>query len=489
MTEDAELLRQYVETRSEAAFTELVQRHLPLVYSAAVRQTAGDAELAKDVAQSVFIDLARKAKSLAGRELLAGWLYNATRLAASKARRGDRRRQVRELTAVAMQESTIPAPAEPDPGALRRELDEAMGELEPEDRDAVLLRFFQDKGLREVGATLGISEDAARMRVNRSLGKLHSVLLKRGVTLSAAALGTALAAEAVTAAPAGLAAAIAGTALASVPAVGGTALTLVKLLAMTKLKVGIAGAILLACVAIPVAVQQQSRNQLREEKRSLQERVDQLAADNERLTNLAARPATVASPAPLTDAQKLELLRLRGEVSRLRPLAETATARSKNTEPTRQEEPAKDPEVAEYERQFDSKAFFSRELLRALLTYTQQHQGQLPADLAQAAPFLSDKAKAVTNATIQQFEVVDPASCIVLTNASWGIMVREREPWHGFGSNWGRTYSWIQSDRSRQSSACINEGDQPGLAKWEAQAKWEMDYARQEHESAPQGTK
>jgi RNA polymerase sigma factor (sigma-70 family) len=144
MMEDAELLHRYAEIGSEDAFTELVHRHLPLVYSTAARQTGGDEELAKDVAQTVFIDLARKARSLAGREFLAGWLYNATRLATSKASRVNRRRQIRELTAVAMQENAFRSPVEQEHGVLRRVLDEAMGELDPEDRNAVLLRFFQD---------------------------------------------------------------------------------------------------------------------------------------------------------------------------------------------------------------------------------------------------------------------------------------------------------------------------------------------------------
>src|SRR5215475_10519573 len=102
MTEDAELLRLYTETGSEDAFTELVRRYLPLVHSAALRQLHGDQSLAKDVSQTVFIDFARKAKSLADREVLAGWLYTSTRLAASKALRVNHRRQIREQKAVAM---------------------------------------------------------------------------------------------------------------------------------------------------------------------------------------------------------------------------------------------------------------------------------------------------------------------------------------------------------------------------------------------------
>src|SRR5690349_19452807 len=103
MTDDAELLRQYSKAGSEPAFGELVSRHLPLVYSAALRQVAGDHELAKDVAQTVFIDLARKAGSLVHHEVLTAWLYTSTRFAANTARRSEYRRQAREQKALAMQ--------------------------------------------------------------------------------------------------------------------------------------------------------------------------------------------------------------------------------------------------------------------------------------------------------------------------------------------------------------------------------------------------
>src|ERR1039458_5361120 len=115
-------------------------------------------------------------------------------------------------------------------------LDEAIGQLDAEDRTAILLRFFERKDFRGVGDALGISEDAARKRVDRALEKLHVLLKHRGAALSAAALGTALATEAVTAAPAGLAGSIAGTALASAAAGGGMTLTLLKVMGMTKLK-------------------------------------------------------------------------------------------------------------------------------------------------------------------------------------------------------------------------------------------------------------
>jgi RNA polymerase sigma factor (sigma-70 family) len=236
MTDDAELLRQYVQAGSEDAFAELVERHLPVVYSSALRQTYGDLELARDICQTVFIDLAGKARSLLGHELLIGWLFSATRFAAAAALRGNRRRQIRERIAVSMHEdAATPALEYRDP-ELASALDAAIEDLASEDRNAVLLRFFQGKDFKDVGTALGISEDAARMRVTRATGKLHSLLASRGVTVSAAALGSILATEAVTAVPAGLAATISTAALAGIPLAATATATITEAIAMTTLQ-------------------------------------------------------------------------------------------------------------------------------------------------------------------------------------------------------------------------------------------------------------
>jgi RNA polymerase sigma factor (sigma-70 family) len=315
MTEDTELLRQYTETGSEDAFTELVRRHLQLVYSAALRQVRGDQSLAKDVAQTVFVDLARKAQSLAGRELLGGWLYNSTRLAAFNAMRVNQRRIIREQKAVAMQETAEQSDAN---GDLKLVLDEAMGKLDSAERNAVLLRFFQGKDLKEIGAALGVSEDAARMRVNRSLGKLHALLTRRGITLSAAALGVALTSETISAVPAGMVLSIAQGALATAATGTATTLTIAKILTMTKLKIGIAGAIVAAGVAAPLAFQHNAQAKLRVENEALHSRITELegvAAERQRVADLQAQRGEAQS---LADDQLRELLRLRGEVAQLR---------------------------------------------------------------------------------------------------------------------------------------------------------------------------
>lgn len=249
MTDDLTLLRRYVEARSEASFTELVQRHVSLVYHAALRQT-NDKTLAEDVTQTVFTDLARKADTLLGRSALSGWLYTSTRFAASKAKRTGRRRQNREQEAYKMNELTHTSPTVDDWEQLRPIIDESMHALDERDREAILLRFFEGKPFAEVGARLSMSEDTARVRVSRALDKLHGLLMQRGVTSTSAALGLALGTQAAVAAPAGLALSVAGTALASAT----TAAGLTFLGALSTSKVFVSGLGLATCVAVGAAL-------------------------------------------------------------------------------------------------------------------------------------------------------------------------------------------------------------------------------------------
>ena len=229
MTTDEELLEQYARERSESAFGELVTRHLDYVYSDALRVVNGDAPLAQDVTQTVFFDLARQAGKLPCDVALAGWLHRHTCYTAAKAVRSERRRQSREHTAMEMR--ALDDNTRPEWELVAPYLDESLNELDPKDRDALVLRYLRKQNLRAVGATLSISEDAAQKRVDRALEKLHVLLKQRGATLTVAALGTALATQAVTAAPAGLAASIAKIALAGAAAPSsGTAVALREML-------------------------------------------------------------------------------------------------------------------------------------------------------------------------------------------------------------------------------------------------------------------
>jgi RNA polymerase sigma factor (sigma-70 family) len=246
--DDIELLKEFARCHSETAFAALVERHVNLVYSVALR-SAGNAHAAEEITQAVFIILARKAETISVRTVLSGWLYQTTRLTAANFLRTEIRRQKREQEAYVqslLNETQTGADVVwPQIAPL---LDDALAKLGKRDRDAIVLRFFENKNLREVGTALGASEDAAKMRVNRALQKLRKFFTKRGVTFSAAAIAGAVSANSVHAAPAGLAKTISVVAMTKGAAAGGSTLTLVKgalkIMAWTKAKTAIIASVI-----------------------------------------------------------------------------------------------------------------------------------------------------------------------------------------------------------------------------------------------------
>lgn len=243
-----QLLRDYVRNASEAAFRAIVSRYIDLVYSVAVRGVNGDVHLAEDIVQTVFAQLARKASSLPSDVMLGGWLHRHTCFVASNFRRGEQRRQTREREAVEM--NTLHESSDQVWKQLGPVLDEAINELDGADRDAILLRFFEQRDLRSVGVALGVSEDTAQKRVSRAVDKLRELLGRGGVALTVAGLAVSLSANAVSTAPAGLASSVSATALAAVAGAGG-AVGLLKLLASVKLKLALAAGIV-AVIAAPL---------------------------------------------------------------------------------------------------------------------------------------------------------------------------------------------------------------------------------------------
>jgi RNA polymerase sigma factor (sigma-70 family) len=216
MTDNMALLQEYARTGSEAAFAELVRRHVSLVYSVACHDLR-DTHLAEDATQAVFIILARKAASLGPNTVLPGWLCRTVHNVSANALKTQRRRALREQEA-AMEMHTQQGPPEDAWNKLAPWLGTGLQQLKEQDQDALVLRYFENRSLSEVGQAMGISEMAAGKRVNRALEKLRKFFLRRGVTLSAAALGSLLAANAVQASPASLAAT--ATAAAMAPAAG-----------------------------------------------------------------------------------------------------------------------------------------------------------------------------------------------------------------------------------------------------------------------------
>jgi RNA polymerase sigma factor (sigma-70 family) len=308
MKPDCELLRQFARTNSEDAFAELVKRHLNLVYSAALRQVNGDGHLAKDIAQSVFTDLARKAHSVSRRENISGWLYTSAHFAATKLIRGENRRRDRE--AKFMRETINETASDGDWDKIRSALDHAMHELKPSDREAILLRYFENRPFTELGARFGLNENAARMRVERALEKLRGIFAGRGI-VTAGALASVISANAVQLAPPNLAAMLTTTSLAA--AETGT-FTFIKTMIATKLKLAFS-AIAVAGATAAFVHQQQVQNRLRTQNGALQSQLAQLQTDNENFSN---RLAEMGGAQKLSDDQFNELLRLRGEVGMLR---------------------------------------------------------------------------------------------------------------------------------------------------------------------------
>jgi RNA polymerase sigma factor (sigma-70 family) len=310
MQSDAELLADWTARRSEAAFARLVERYVALVYSAARRQVS-DPYLAEEITQVVFTLLARKAGSLGRQSVLAGWLCRAAHFAARDALRTERRRQHREQLAAHM--DTTPDAAWQQLAPL---LDEAVAQLREADRNAIVLRYYEQRSLDETGAALGIGADAAQKRVARALEKLRAIFTKRGVTLTGAAIAGAVSANAVQAVPMGLAAKISAAAL-----LAGTTITTTTTIVMTTLQKTLIGATLAAAVGTGIYEARQASSaraevqKLKQQQALLANQIQQLESERD---VVARQLAALQEDNERLNRNTAELLKLRGEVTRLR---------------------------------------------------------------------------------------------------------------------------------------------------------------------------
>jgi RNA polymerase sigma factor (sigma-70 family) len=272
---DIDLLHRYASTGSQEAFTTLVTRHIDLVYSAALRQVRLP-HLAQEVVQSVFIELSRSAAKFPSHSLLTPWLYHVTRRRSIDLIRSESRRRLREQIACEINEMNATSP---DWTQIEPLLDEAMAALPDLDRTAILLRYFENKPLRELGCLLGISDDAAQKRVSRALGQLRHYFAKRNIPVAAATLAAGISTQAIQAAPASLVATVTFAALLTPVTVHSAAAGVTTAIAMTTIQKALIAATLTLTVAAG-AYQTQRASQLREQLQALQQQQDQTTAQN-----------------------------------------------------------------------------------------------------------------------------------------------------------------------------------------------------------------
>jgi RNA polymerase sigma factor (sigma-70 family) len=267
---DLDLLERFNREHSQDAFTELVNQYMNLVYSAAFRQVRSP-QLAEEVSQAVFTQLARNAAKLTPATILTAWLYQVTRHAAIDVIRSEARRQAREQIAIQMSDMN-----ENSAGWTQIEplLDEAMQSLDQADRTAILLRYFESKSLREVGEALGASDDAAQKRVQRAVERLREFLLQRKLKVGATGLVALVSANAIQAAPSALATSVA---VGAVAACTSTAVTLTKAIAMTTLQKTIIATVVAGVIGVGV-YQARVAHTLREQVQTLKQQQEQQAA-------------------------------------------------------------------------------------------------------------------------------------------------------------------------------------------------------------------
>jgi len=442
---DMDLVREYADRNSESAFAEMVRRHINLVYSVALRFT-GQAQDAQDVTQAVFIILAQKAAGLRARTILTGWLYETTRFTALRFLRTKASRQVREQEAYM---STVnDASSESVWRRLAPLLEEGMARLSENERALVALRFFENRSAAETAARLGIQAWAAHKRTARAVDKLRNFFAKRGVTVSSAAITEAVSANSVQAAPAELAALISAHAFSGATSTTAAVAAATKAMAMTTLQKTLITAALVATAGAGIFEARQSsaaHQQMQAWQQQQDALRDQLAQlQRERAAATGRLDALIAENAQLkSNANKYELLQLRGEVAQLK----TAKARNDSHDPTdaaaqavaakvkqlkqwlEQNPNAKIPELqyltaqewlrgANYTRELktdhdyaraisqlrrDAKRTFAYVIGEALANYIAGNNGQLPGTLSQLEAYSNP---AIDGTMLQRYQLL-----------------------------------------------------------------------------------
>jgi RNA polymerase sigma factor (sigma-70 family) len=182
---DAALLGRFVADRDERAFAALVDRHGPLVLHVC-RRVLGDADDAEDAFQATFLVLARRAAAVRPAEALPAWLYGVARRVALKARATQARRRAARPAGAPVADPRPDPLAELSARELLRIVDEEVQRLPEAQRLPVLLCCLEGRSLEEAARYLGWTRGSVKGRLERGRARLHTRLVRRGLTLSAA---------------------------------------------------------------------------------------------------------------------------------------------------------------------------------------------------------------------------------------------------------------------------------------------------------------
>ena len=302
----------YVRSGDEAAFTKVVEAYSSLVYGTAYRKTR-NAQLAEEVTQNVFVLLARKAEKLVSRPGLGGWLHRTALLVSQNLLRSEAAHQRRtELMREKFDHSSGK-----DIEIFFEGVDEALDQLSDSDRMVVMMRYFEDKEFREIGAKVGKSADAAHKQCRRALDKLNRLLTAKGATFSLTTIGLVLSSELAKAAPVSSSAVISAQAVTGTSSIPAASHLLTNLFhTMNTLKTStVVGAVLLV-TAIPAAIQYSNAREMRNELTELRGRKQSLTmtrstSSRERSARTIQTPVKrilASSKVPLSGVEFLEEL-------------------------------------------------------------------------------------------------------------------------------------------------------------------------------------
>jgi hypothetical protein len=358
-----------------------------------------------------------------------------------------------------MREPVNETTADADWEKIRPALDDAMHELKDADREVILLRYFENRPFAEVGAKLGLNENAARMRVERALEKLRVVFTRRGITTTTA-LASVISAGAVQFAPANFAATLTA---ASITTAGTGTLTLIKIMTAAQLKLGL-GALAIAGAATVLVLQHQAQEKLRGENESLRQQLTQLRTDADSLSN---RLASAADSGKLTADQLSELLKLRGETGLLKSQLSAAKVQAQIAASSAQPTPMSDP--AEQQRQAQIHKMTNAKTLAAaaMFGFGEHHGDQFPTNWDQTVSYFDDwerkglnpgdpmpDTSAEFNEMTNLFDLAYQGAISNLYNAPNFhdvIVVREKQPVQMANGKWFKVYGFADGHSQIQS--------------------------------------